>query len=151
MHTVSRPPFLRTVLLMLLLVATTVWLAPTGPAYADRNAPSDGVWPLDPRPQVVAGSTRRPPGGAPDTAASTSPGAPGSRCTRRSAGTGHASPARSPGGASSWSTTAATRTTYEPVDGDRSHVGDPRGAGAVIGRLQLSGRTASRAPACTGG
>ena len=47
---------LRILLLTTLLVAAAaVLLVVSGPAYADPGtAPADGVWPLDPRPEVVS-------------------------------------------------------------------------------------------------
>ena len=113
--------------------------SPRRPSLAGSRRPlrpSRPVWPLDPRPAVVA--RLRPAGlavGAPATAASTCSGDPASRCAPRSPGRSP-SPARSPGAGSWWSTTAATRTTYEPVAPAvaRRRPGRPRAR--VIGTLE---------------
>lgn len=132
----SPTELLRTALLVVLLVVSTSVGLPA-PGYADQQTPSDGVWPLAPRPEVVAGFD--PP------------------ATRWGAGhrgvdlAGHVGqPVRAAlAGRVVFAGTLAgrgvvvvdhggTRTTYEPVSASVS-VGDPVAAGAVIGRLQVFG------------
>ena len=137
MRTAPHRPALRTLLLTVLLVAATVSLAPTGTAYADRSAPADGVWPLEPRPEVVA---RFDP---PETRWGF--GHRGVDLVGRVGQPVHAALA---GRVSFAGTLAgrgvvvvdhgATRTTYEPVAASVS-VSDAVTAGAVIGRLELFG------------
>ena len=137
MRTAPHRPVLRTLLLAVLLVAATVSLAPTGTAYADHGAPADGVWPLEPRPEVAAGFD------PPETRWGS--GHRGVDLVGRVGQPVHAALA---GRVSFAGTLAgrgvvvvdhgATRTTYEPVAASVS-VGDAVTAGAVIGRLELFG------------
>ncbi|QWZ09083.1 M23 family metallopeptidase [Nocardioides panacis] len=133
MRTAPCRPVLRPLLLTLLL-ATAVLLAAPGPARAD---PAPGVWPLEPRPEVVSGFD--PPGtrwgsghrgvdlagrvGQPVRAALAG------RVTFAGALAGRGVVVVDHG---------ATRTTYEPVAASAS-VGDDVGAGTVLGRLELFG------------
>jgi murein DD-endopeptidase MepM/ murein hydrolase activator NlpD len=119
------------------LLLTLVALAVGTPAYADQWAPSDGVWPLDPRPAVVAGFD--PP--------STRWGA-GHRGVDLAGRPGQPVRAAAPGRVSFAGRLAGrgvvvvdhggTRSTYEPVSASVS-VGDPVSAGAVLGRLEVFG------------
>jgi murein DD-endopeptidase MepM/ murein hydrolase activator NlpD len=137
MRTTSCRPVLRTLLLTLLLVAATASLAPAGPAYADRSDPAHGVWPLDPRPEVVSGFD--PP--------ATRWGA-GHRGVDLAGRVGQSVHAALAGRVAFAGTLAGrgvvvvdhgtTRTTYEPVAASVSF-GDDVGAGTVLGRLELFG------------
>jgi murein DD-endopeptidase MepM/ murein hydrolase activator NlpD len=104
---------------------------------AESPAPTQGVWPLRPRPAVVAGfdppSTRFGPGHrGVDLAAR--PGA-----VVRTALAGRVTFAgRLAGRGVVVVSHGARRTTYEPVTAS-VHVGDQLAAGAVIGRLELFG------------
>jgi len=128
---------LRTLLLTVLLVAATVPLARSGPAYADRGVPADGVWPLDPRPEVVAGFD------PPETRWGV--GHRGVDLAGRVGQPVHAALAGRVGFAGTLAGRGvvvvdhgATRTTYEPVAPSVA-VGENVDAGAVLGRLQLFG------------
>ena len=134
----------------LLAAAAAVLLVVSGPAYADPGtAPADGVWPLDPRPEVV--SRFDPP--------ETRWGA-GHRGVDLAGHVGQPVRAAAPGRVTFAGRLAGrgvvvvdhggTRTTYEPVAASVA-VGDTvarrRHAGPAA---SCSRRTASRAPACTG-
>jgi murein DD-endopeptidase MepM/ murein hydrolase activator NlpD len=121
------------------LISLVSWLLvlACAPGYADRRAPADGVWPLDPRPQVV--ETFDPP----DTV-----WGPGHRGVDLAGRPGQPVRAALPGRISFAGRLAGrgvvvvrhgvTRTTYEPVTASVS-VGDVVAAGDVIGRLQVFG------------
>lgn len=111
--------------------------ASTGAGTGARAAPGSGVWPLDPRPRVVAGfdppATRWGPGHRGVDLA----GHPGQQV--RAARAGRVVFAGSLAGRGVVVVDhGPTRTTYEPVSADVS-IGDRVAAGAVIGRLQLFG------------
>jgi murein DD-endopeptidase MepM/ murein hydrolase activator NlpD len=123
--------------LLLLLLVPIVLLSSSQPAYADRAAPAGGMWPLDPRPDVVTGFD--PP---------TSRWGAGHRGVDLSGRVGQRVRAAAPGQVSFAGTLAgrgvvvvdhgATRTTYEPVRA-AVRVGDTVSTGALLGRLQLFG------------
>ena len=127
----------RVLLLVVLLVPAAAPSATGVPAFADRAAPSDGVWPLDPRPEVVDGFD--PP---------TSRWGAGHRGVDLAGRVGQPVRAAVSGRISFAGTLAgrgvvvvdhgATRTTYEPVDAT-VRVGDTVTAGTPVGRLQLFG------------
>ncbi len=131
------PPGPRRVLLPLLLALVLVSLTASSPASADRAAPADGVWPLDPRPDVVTGFD--PP---------VSRWGAGHRGVDLAGRSGQRVRAAAPGRVSFAGTLAGrgvvvvdhggTRTTYEPVTAIVG-VGDTVTAGATLGRLQLFG------------
>jgi murein DD-endopeptidase MepM/ murein hydrolase activator NlpD len=137
MRTSPDRPKLRTLLLRVLLVAATAFLVPSGPAYADHSTPADGVWPLDPRPEVVSGFD------PPETRWGS-----GHRGVDLAGRVGQPVHAALTGRVSFAGTLAgrgvvvvdhgATRTTYEPVAASVS-VGDPVDAGTILGRLELFG------------
>jgi murein DD-endopeptidase MepM/ murein hydrolase activator NlpD len=123
-----------------LLTAVLLGAFPLGsaaPTYADELAPSQGAWPLDPRPEVV--ESFAPP------ATRWGPGHRGADLAGRY---GQAVLAAAPGRISFAGRLAGrgvvvvshgdTRTTYEPVTATAS-VGQLVGPGTVIGRLQLFG------------
>jgi murein DD-endopeptidase MepM/ murein hydrolase activator NlpD len=123
--------------LTLLLVAAAVSLAPTGPAHADLDTPAEGVWPLDPRPDVVSDFN------PPETRWGS--GHRGVDLVGRVGQPVHAALAGRVAFAGTLAGRGvvvvdhgATRTTYEPVAASVS-VGDQVGTGAVLGRLQLFG------------
>ena len=132
----SSPPRLLLLLLPSLLAAASVLLVVSGPAHADPGAvPVDGVWPLDPRPEVVASfdppSTRWGAGHrGVDLAGRAGQPVRAARSGRvtfagRLAGRGVVVVDH-----------GATRTTYEPVAA-HVDVGDIVEAGEVLGRLEL--------------
>ena len=120
-----------------LTLMVTLVLALPGPAGADERAPADGVWPLAPRPAVVAGF--EPP--------ATRWGA-GHRGVDLAGRVGQPVRAAAPGRVSYAGRLAGrgvvvvdhggTRTTYEPVSASVA-VGDAVAAGAVLGRLEVFG------------
>lgn len=128
---------LLTLLTAVLAPATTAALTLGGPAYADPSGPSDGVWPLAPRPEVVARFD--PP------ATRWGAGHRGADLLGRAG-----QPVRTAlAGRVSFAGMLAgrgvvvvdhgrTRTTYEPVTASVS-VGHRLAAGAVLGRLQVFG------------
>ena len=126
----------RLLLAVLLLVIATSASTPS-PAYADRAAPADGVWPLDPRPDVVTGFD------PPATRWSA-----GHRGVDLAGRAGRPVRAAAEGRVGFAGTLAgrgvvvvdhgATRTTYEPVS-PAVATGDTVAAGGVLGRLQLFG------------
>ena len=128
---------LRILLLTILLAAAAaVLLVVSGPAYADPGtAPADGVWPLDPRPEVV--SRFDPP--------ETRWGA-GHRGVDLAGHVGQRVRAAVPGRVTFAGRLAGrgvvvvdhggTRTTYEPVAAGVA-VGETVRAGATLGRLEL--------------
>ena len=133
-------PALARVLLLTVLLATATagLLLVTGPARADTvPSPAAGVWPLDPRPEVVAGFD--PP---------ESRWGAGHRGVDLAGHVGQPVRAAEPGRVTFAGTLAGrgvvvvdhgtTRTTYEPVDASVA-LGDQVRAGAVVGRLQLFG------------
>ena len=133
-------PALARILLLTVLVSTAavgLLLVPTA-AHADPGStPAEGVWPLAPRPEVVA---RFDP---PDTRWGA-----GHRGVDLAGHVGQPVRAAEPGRVTFAGTLAGrgvvvvdhgtTRTTYEPVAASVS-VGDQLPAGAVLGRLQLFG------------
>jgi murein DD-endopeptidase MepM/ murein hydrolase activator NlpD len=133
-------PALARVLLLIVLLSTAtagLLLVPAA-AHADPgSAPAEGVWPLDPRPEVVA---RFDP---PD-----SRWGAGHRGVDLAGHVGQPVRAAAPGRVTFAGTLAGrgvvvvdhgtTRTTYEPVDASVA-VGDRVPAGAMVGRLQLFG------------
>ena len=118
-----------------LLTALSMAVAP--PARADPPAPASGVWPLQPRPAVVAGfdpPASRYGAGHRGVDLGGHLGAP-----VRTALAGRVSYARRLAGRGVVVVDhGTTRTTYEPVAAT-VHVGDRVRTGAVIGRLQLFG------------
>jgi murein DD-endopeptidase MepM/ murein hydrolase activator NlpD len=130
---------LRILMLTTLLVAAAAGLLlASAPAHADpATAPAAGVWPLDPRPDVLAGFD--PP--------QSSWGA-GHRGVDLTGHVGQRVRAAEPGRVTFAGTLAGrgvvvvdhggTRTTYEPVTASVA-VGDTVGAGAALGRLELFG------------
>jgi murein DD-endopeptidase MepM/ murein hydrolase activator NlpD len=133
-----RPPSPLRILLLtaLLSAAAAVLLVVSGPVYADPGtAPADGVWPLDPRPEVV--SRFDPP--------ETRWGA-GHRGVDLAGHVGEPVRAAAPGRVTFAGRLAGrgvvvvdhggTRITYEPVAASVA-VGDSVDAGAVLGRLEL--------------
>lgn len=125
-------------LTVLLSTATAGLLLVPAAAHADPgSAPAEGVWPLDPRPEVVARFD--PP---------ESRWGAGHRGVDLAGHVGQPVRAAAPGRVTFAGTLAgrgvlvvdhgATRTTYEPVDASVA-VGDRVPAGAVVGRLQLFG------------
>lgn len=121
----------------LVILVTLGVLAVGSPANADQPAPADGVWPLDPHPEVVAGFD--PPAsrwGAGHRGVDLA-GRPGQPV--RAAAPGRVSFAgRLAGRGVVVVDHGGTRTTYEPVSASVS-VGDRVSAGTVLGRLEVFG------------
>jgi peptidase M23-like protein len=124
------------VLTTLLATAAAALLVVSGPAHADPGtAPADGVWPLDPRPEVV--SRFDPP---------ESRWGAGHRGVDLAGRVGQPVRAAAPGRVTFAGRLAGrgvvvvdhggTRTTYEPVAATVA-VGDTVHAGATLGRLEL--------------
>ena len=144
----QHPGAMTSTLLRLLAAALVAGLLPAAAAPPTVRARL-GVWPLQPRPEVVRGfdppTSRWGAGhrgvdllgrlGQPVHAAEA-----GTRHLRRPAGRPRRGGRRP----------RSARTTYEPVDA-AVHVGDPVAGGQVWAGSRSPARTACRPPACTGG
>ncbi len=128
-------PLTRLPAVLVLLVSLVI--AAGAPAGADERAPSEGAWPLDPRPEVVGGF--HPPA---------TRWGPGHRGVDLAGRAGQPVRAAAPGRVSFAGRLAGrgvvvvdhggTRTTYEPVSA-AVPVGDRVAAGTVLGRLEVFG------------
>jgi hypothetical protein len=131
------PPRAPRWILVLLAVLVLACVAPPGAAADTRPAPASGVWPLQPRPPVVAGFD--PPvtrWGAGHRGVDL---AGGPRSAVRAALAGRVTYAgRIAGRGVVVVDHGGTRTTYEPVSA-AVRVGDRVSAGTVIGHLELFG------------
>lgn len=128
---------LLTLLTAVLGLAMPAVLMLGGPAYADLQEPSDGVWPLAPRPEVVARFA--PPATRWGTGHRGVDLAGRAGQSVRTALAGRVSFAGMLAGRGVVVVDhGGTRTTYEPVAASVS-VGDQVSAGAVLGRLQVFG------------
>jgi len=130
-------PFPRPLVLVLTTLLAVLSPAVAPPARADPLAPVTGVWPLQPRPAVVAGFD--PPASRYGAGHRGVDLAGGLGARVRTALAGRVSYAgRLAGRGVVVVDHGSTRTTYEPVAAT-VHVGDRLRAGTVIGRLQLFG------------